>query len=192
MNGDLSIRHDPDAWTFIPRVWPNEDSGQGAARWAKAAARTIEDRSPQTTREQRAWLRTTLQRFATTPSSGEAALYLYSREIGGPFLALQVLPIEATSDLRATTAELLRLEDAAGGLREPDAVRPHTAKGLGVGTRGSFTADDGEGGEQTSVVWVFQSNGTDVRISTVANDPENFAAVESEIDEFIDGITAVS
>lgn len=192
MNGDLSIRHDPDAWTFIPRVWPNEEFGRSVARWAKAAARAIEERSPRTTREQRAWLRAALERFATLPSSGEAALYLLLRAIGEPFLTFQVLPIEASDDLQATTAKLLRIEDDAGDLRAPDTVRPHAAKGLGVGTRGSFTTDDGEGNEQTAVVWVFQSNGTDVRISTVANDPETFAAVETEIDDFIDGIAVVA
>jgi hypothetical protein len=191
MNGDLSFQYDPDAWTFIPRVWPNDEFGRSAARWAKAAARAIEDRSPRTTREHRAWLRATLERFATMPNTGEAALYLFLRQVGGPFLTLQVLPIEASKDALQATADLLRLEDAAG-LRQPDEVRRHTAKGLGVGSRGTFATDDGEGGQQVAVVWVFQSGGTDIRISTVANYPQNLAVVEPEIDAFIDGITVVS
>ncbi len=41
------------------------------------------------------------------------------------------------------------------------------------------------------MVWVFQSGGTDVRISTVANYPQNLAVVGPEIDAFIDGITVI-
>lgn len=189
MNGDLSFRYDPSAWTFVPRIWPNDEFGRSARRWAKTTARAIEERSPSATKEQRAWLRSSLERLATMPNAGDAALYLYLREIGGSFLTLQVLPIEATTSADEATAQLLRLDYGAADLREPDAVQRYMAAGLGVGSRGTFATDDGEGGEQVAVLWVFQSEGTDVRISTVANHPETFAVIEPEIDEFIDGIT---
>lgn len=192
MNGDLSFRYDPSAWTFVPRVWPNDEFRRSARRWAKTTARAIEERSATTTREQHAWLRASLERLATMPNTGEAALYLYLREIGSPFLMLQVLPIEATTGPEEATAQLLRLDEGSDSLREPDAVRRHTARGLGVGSRGEFATDDGEGGEQVAVLWVFQSGGTDVRISTVANSPEYFAVIEPEVDEFIDGITVIA
>lgn len=188
MNGDLTFRYDPAAWTFVPRTWPDEEFGRSPTRWAKAAARSIEARSQRATREHRAWLRTTLQRLATMPTAGDSALYLFLRELGGPFLTLDVLPLEAQASAQQSTTELLRLVDTDSTVRVPDVVRHHEAIGLGVGSRGTSTTDDGEGGEQVAVVWVFRAGGTDVRIATVANHPEVFAHIEPEIDDFIDGI----
>lgn len=188
MNGDLTFRYDPTAWTYIPRTWPDEEFGRSPARWAKVAARSIEARSQRNTREHRAWLRTTLQRLATMPTSGESALYLFLRELGGPLLTLDVLPLEAHAPAQEATTELLRLVDTDGTVRVPDVVRHHEASGLGAGSRATFTTDDGEGGEQVAVVWAFRAGGTDVRIATVANHPEVFALIEPEVDDFIDGI----
>ncbi|MFJ2980738.1 hypothetical protein ACIPEP_17960 [Curtobacterium sp. NPDC087082] len=143
------------------------------------------------TREFRARLRETLQRLATMPTSGESALYLFLRELGGPFLTLDGLPLEARAPAQQAT-EFLRIDNTDGTVRVPDLVRCREASGLGVGTRGTSTTDDGEGGEQVAVVWVFRAGGTDVRIATVANAPESFAVIEPEIDDFIDGISVLN